>query len=155
MISVKVNGSLEGFFKAGSGLRQGDPMFPYLFVLAMEVLSACLGKLPQHSNFKFHYQTKPLSITHLIFADDILLFCHGDLTSIELLLSRVQVFSNCSGLLINKAKSHCFFSNVDEGTREHIISATGFQIGSLPIKYLGLPLITTKLSYRACIPLIM
>lgn len=74
--SVKVNGTLEGFFNAKSGLRQGqgDPISPYLFVIAMEVLTACLQRTTASNDFKFHWHTKDLSISHLIFADDVMLY---------------------------------------------------------------------------------
>lgn len=155
MISVKINGSLEGYFKACSGLRQGDPLSPYLFVLAMEVFTAIINEKTKDAAFKFHYQTKPLAISHLIFADDVMLFCHGDKASIDLLLRGVNDFANVSGLHTNKDKSQCFFVNVGSDIKNHAILASSFQIGSLPIRYLGLPLITTKLKLRDCNPLIM
>lgn len=155
IISVKINGSLEGFFKAGSGLRQGDPLSPYLFVLAIEVLSAFLKRSSETDTFKFHLHTKSLSITHLIFADDIMLFSHGDKASIDLLLKGVNDFSSVLGLYTNHEKSLCFFANVDVSTRDYVLASSGFQQGTFPVKYLGLPLITTKLSFRDCNPLLM
>lgn len=53
-LSVKVNGALEGFFKARTGLRQGDPLSPYLFVLAMEVLTACVDRAISSNQFSYH-----------------------------------------------------------------------------------------------------
>lgn len=155
MISIKVNGSLEGYFQAGSGLRQGDPLSPYLFVIAMEVFSAFMKKATEKPGFQFHWKTKELGISHLIFADDVMLFCHGHITSINLVLDAVHEFSSVSGLHTNKDKSQCFLANVDDNTRSHAIAKSGFQLGRLPIKYLGLPLITTKLTSRDCTPLIM
>lgn len=155
MISVKVNGSLEGYFKAASGLRQGDPMSPYLFVIAMEVLTSILKKKTDCADFKYHHQTQILQITHLTFADDVMLFCRGERRSIDLLLEGVADFAAISGLCTNNSKSTCFFANVDRTFREYVISSTGFQQGSLPVRYLGLPLISTKLRYRDCLPLIM
>ena len=54
-LSISINGELAGFFHNKRGLRQGDPMFPYLFVIAMEVLTKLLAKHIQDSpHFKFH-----------------------------------------------------------------------------------------------------
>lgn len=118
-------------------------------------MTSILNKQTENSSFKFHYQAKSLSISHLIFADDVMLFSHGDQSSIDLLLEGVNKFAAISGLYTNRAKSSCFFSNVDPAICDHVIDSSGFQLGTLPIKYLGLPLITTKLSYRDCTPLIM
>ena len=46
MFSIMINGSLEGFFHGRKGVRQGDPLSPFLFVMVMEVLSRMLNKLP-------------------------------------------------------------------------------------------------------------
>lgn len=80
--SVKVNGSLCGYFEGAKWLRQGDPLSPYLFVIALEVLSTMLSKVSREPLFKHHWKTKLLSITHMCFADDLILFCHGDTHSV-------------------------------------------------------------------------
>ncbi|XP_059281084.1 uncharacterized protein LOC132034737 [Lycium ferocissimum] len=67
---------------AAKGLRQGDPMSPFLFALVMEYLSRGLNDLINNQEYKFHPESKPLGITHLSFADDLLLFSRGDLLSI-------------------------------------------------------------------------
>lgn len=72
--SISINGSLEGHFKGERGLRQGDPISPFLFVLAMEYLSRMLKSLHSHRDFKFHAKCAKHKIIHLAFADDLLLF---------------------------------------------------------------------------------
>lgn len=154
MLSVKVNGSLEGYFAAKSGLRQGDPLSPYLFVLAMEVMTACIKKSISNSDFSYHWLTNEVSISHLIFADDVFLFSKGNASSVSALMEGIHTFSSASGLFPNQNKSHCFFGNVPSNVQQSILDITGFRVGSLPIKYLGLPLISTKLKNVDCIPLI-
>lgn len=156
MISLKINGSLEGYFESKKGLRQGDPLSPYLFVIGMEVLSSYLRHdLLSSTHFSFHWRAKDLKLSHLIFADDMFLFCKGDNSSISAMLRSVDRFSNCSGLRPNPDKSECFFCNVPSEVIDSTITTTGFQQGKLPIKYLGLPLITTKLKAQDCEALIL
>ena len=80
IFSVLINGSLEGFFNSTRGLRQGDPLSPYLFVIGMEVFSnlvdkAALGGFLTGFNIA-NRQGEEEQITHLLFADDTLVFCN-------------------------------------------------------------------------------
>ena len=154
MFSININGSLEGYFKGNSGLRQGDPLSPYLFVLAMEVFSACLIKSTVVESFHYHWRTKDIKLNHLIFADDVFLFCRGDVGSAEALLEGLNLFSSISGLHPNKNKCQCFFAGIHPDVEQQILGISDFKQGSFPITYLGLPLITSRLSARDCQPLI-
>lgn len=83
--SVKVNGAPCGYFKGAKGLRQGDPLSRYLFVIVMEVLSLMLSKASKDPAFRFHWKTAPISLTHLCFADDLIIFSHRDLASVMII----------------------------------------------------------------------
>ncbi|KAK4382056.1 putative mitochondrial protein [Sesamum angolense] len=75
MFSVCINGNPHGFFKGSRGLRQGDPMSPFLFVLIMEVLQLMLQQLiDQNEGFSFHWRCKEIGLFQLCFADDLLFF---------------------------------------------------------------------------------
>lgn len=154
MFSIKINGSLAGYFGSTRGLRQGDPLSPYLFVLVMELLSMKLESGTKHQDFNFHWRTKDCQLTHLFFADDVLIFCHGSYQSVAIIHSCIHSFSLYSGLIPNVQKSHCFLANTDSSTTTRILSLLGFPLGQLPIKFLGVPLISTKLTYTDCKPLI-
>ncbi|GKE36304.1 putative RNA-directed DNA polymerase, eukaryota, reverse transcriptase zinc-binding domain protein, partial [Tanacetum coccineum] len=80
--SISINGTLHGYFKGERGLRQGDPMSPYLFTLVMEVLTLMLRRRVRNSDtFTYHPNCSHLNIINLCFADDLFLFAHGDVNS--------------------------------------------------------------------------
>lgn len=152
--SVGINGKLHGFFQSSRGLRQGDPLSPYLFVLAMEGLGGLLGMASSEPTFRFHWRCKQNKITHLSFADDVMIFCNADIRSVQLIREALASFSRISGLTINRCKSSVFLSGVEMGLRTEIINCLGFNSGTLPVKYLGVPLISTRLTHQHCMPLI-
>lgn len=96
--SINVNGSLHGFFRGKKGLRQGDPLSPFIFVLCMEYLSRSLRKATENSDFNFHPKCGSLKIAHLIFADDLMLFSRGDPISVRILMDTLADFGCKSGL---------------------------------------------------------
>jgi len=152
--SISLNGELHGFFKASRGIRQGDPLSPYLFVLAMEGLAGILRHTTQQQGFKYHWRCKQNSITHLCFADDLMLFCHADTSSVAILKDSLNEFSSISGLKINLAKSSIYLTGIGDQLHSAIREQVGFQQSALPVRYLGVPLITTRLTHADCLPLV-
>ena len=152
MYSVKINGASRGFFAGAKGIRQGDPLSPHLFTLVMNILSNILNNAP--GNFNFHWKCKDLKINHLFFADDVLLFSQGDQNSIAHLMKSLSNFKAISGLSPSLSKSTCFFCNCDAHLLSWFDSNYGMPHGALPVKFLGVPLISSKLSIKDCRPLI-
>ncbi|XP_060190860.1 uncharacterized protein LOC132620183 [Lycium barbarum] len=110
--SILLNGEPTETFDTAKGLRQGDPISPYLFAIAMEYLSRCLHTLKENKDFKFHLKCARLGITHLCFADDLLLFARGDTGSISAMYNCFQIFSQASGLYANVGKSCFYFGGI-------------------------------------------
>lgn len=127
MLSIKING---WYFGGSRGLRQGDPLSPYLFAMVMEVLSMKLNQGTMQQGFQFHWRTKESNFTRLFFYDDIIIFCHGSLVTVNIINSCIHSFSLFSGLIPNVQKSRCFLANTDPNTSQNIISTLGFSCGS-------------------------
>lgn len=148
--SINVNGNLEGFFQGKRELRQGDPMSPLLFVLAMEYLSRLLSQVGESKHFKFHSKCRKMKLNHLVFADDLILFRHGDKDSVTLLLRCLATFASSSGLIANSGKSNIYCCNIDPSVKEDIIQRSGFKEDNLPFKYLGVKVSSKKLTKDDC-----
>ena len=93
-----INGELSNVLEAKRGIREGDPISPLLFVLMMEYLNRIMVKMQRDPNFNHHSHCERLGITHLSFADDVLLHCRGDEKSIEMILKAFSFFSKSTGL---------------------------------------------------------
>lgn len=121
----------------------------------MEVLNLIIVRnVHKHEEFKYHWKCAELEITHLCFADDLLLFCHGDVFSVKVLKAALDEFSGVSGLKPNLEKSRVFFGNVFPRVQTGILNVVPFKVGKLPVRYLGVPLLSTRLSQHHCLTLI-
>ncbi|KAH0722887.1 hypothetical protein KY290_005544 [Solanum tuberosum] len=107
--SILINGVPTTPFKAKKGLRQGDLVSPYLFVLSMEYLSRLIKNLKWIRDFKYHPKCSKVNIVQLGFADDLLLFSKGDAKSVQVLFDTFQEFSKASRLIANASKSSIYF----------------------------------------------
>ncbi|GJW90740.1 putative RNA-directed DNA polymerase [Tanacetum coccineum] len=111
--SISINGDIHGFFKGKRGLRQGDPLSPYLFTLVMEVLTLILQRRVRVSDsFRYHKHCEELKIINMCFADDLFLFARGDVNSAKVILDSLNEFKHVSGLVPSIPKSMAFFCNV-------------------------------------------
>ena len=154
MFSVAVNGELAGFFASGRGLIQGDPLSPFLFIIAMEAFSRSLSLAVGRPGFEFHPKCKEVNLSRLCFADDIFLFSKGNASSVQVFMDELSNFESLSGLQVNRRKSAALMAGVSENVKNDILNTTGFAMGRLPLKYLGVPLISTRLTHSDCQPLI-
>ena len=141
--SVLFNGSPAGFFPSSKGLRQGDPLSPYLFVIGMEALSCLINRAVEGNYFAGSRiavgRGENLVISHLLYADDTLIFCQANKEQLKYLSWILMWFEALSGLKINLNKSEVIpIGTVDNV--EELVSELGCKVGSLPTPYLGLPL---------------
>ena len=110
--SVQVNGELAGYFQSARGLRQGCALSPYLFVICMNVLSKLLDKSANDHNLGYHPKCKNIGLTHLTFADDIMIFTNGRTRSIDSIIEVFDYFGKTSGLKISMEKSTMYYAGM-------------------------------------------
>lgn len=120
----------------------------------MEYFSRMLLELDQDRGFKYHAKCKKLKLTHLSYADDLMLVSKGDKSSVVKIKTVFDNFSAVSGLKANLTKSRMFFSGVSEDEQQILQQQLGISIGTLPVRYLGGPLISTRLTKKDCQSLI-
>ena len=141
-LSILLNGSPLKPFKMEKGLRQGDPLSPYLFILVSEAL-VCLLKKAEVLNLiePVHIGKEKISLKHLQFADDTLIFAPKSPRVVANYFRILDVFALMSGLHLNYNKS-CFISwNVnDHAWARETAENMGCSHSSCPFTYLGFPL---------------
>ncbi|XP_040996142.1 uncharacterized protein LOC121242329 [Juglans microcarpa x Juglans regia] len=117
---VVMNGTAKGFFKGGRGLRQGDPLSPYLFILVEEVLSRLLKKKFELGRIKsFSHPRHGPVISHLLYADDMVIFANGGRSSVSEIVDVLHIYAKWSG--------------------------QQFSEGVFRVRYLGVPVVSGRL----------
>lgn len=109
--SLLINGTPTQRFFPKRGLRQGDPLSPYLFIIFLETLSCVLNHLDTSGSCKGRKLFRNgVSFSHLFFADDYLIFFEPSLESCCQLKKALEGFTTFSGQCVNPLKSHITFS---------------------------------------------
>nr|GEW14649.1 hypothetical protein [Tanacetum cinerariifolium] len=149
--SIGVNWDINGFFKGKRRLRQGDPLSPYLLTLVMEVLTLIMQRRVRVSDsFRFHKYCEDLHLLNVCFVDDLFIFVRSDVDSARVIRESLEEFTRVSGLVPSLPKITNFFYNVANHVKLAIPNTIPFSEGKLPVIYLGVPLIPTRLFNRDC-----
>jgi hypothetical protein len=144
--SIAVNGNVVGNIFPSRGLRQGDPISPYLFILCAEVFSSLLYNAQMKGLISgVPTSKKGPSISHLFFADDSLVFCKANRVEWRRILNIIETYERGSGQKINVNKIAVLFSrNTCFARRKEIIDLSGLVEANRYDSYLGLPTLVGK-----------
>lgn len=153
--SILVNDSPSKTFNPSRGLRQGDPLSPFLFILMMEGLGKAINSTKAEGKIQdLKLTMNGEDLTHQQFVDDTML--QGIPMVKEALAYKqiLKVFAMAAGTEVSLTKSKILFFNTDIAIQRNISRISGFQIDLLPSKYLGVPLIDKPLCKLVWEPMI-
>ncbi|CAN6587433.1 unnamed protein product [Malus baccata var. baccata] len=139
--AVLLNGQPGEKFAPSRGLRQGDPLSPYLFLLVGEVLSRLIqGAVERRQLDGVKLSGAGPIISHIFFADDTLIFLKADTKNCNNLVALLKDYCKASGQAINMQKSSVFFgNNVPSSLSEELGNILGMPVVDNPGSYLGVP----------------
>ena len=142
-LAVLVNGEHLDTFTPSRGIRQGNPLSPYIFILCMEHLAWLIHNEVEASNWsRIHVSRNDPSFTHLFFANDLMLFAKATNKNFTTINRVLRTFSDISGQKINFNKSRLVLSKrTDPTCATHIKNALDIRLSNHFGKYLGTPIL--------------
>eukprot|EP00253_Pinus_taeda_P018901 PITA_18901 len=139
--SILVNGSPSKTFNPSRGLRQGDPLSPFLFILMMEGLGQYIKHAKEVGNIKgLQLSENGQALTYQQFVDNTILYGIPMVKEALAYKHILSYFAMATGMEVNLSKSNIFFLNTNTTIQKNISKILGFQRDVLPSKYLGVPL---------------
>ena len=152
--AVSINGEVGRFFHNKKGLRQGDPLSPIVFNFVVDALSAMLLKARSAGYIKgLVSHLIPGGVTHLQYANDTMLLFEPDDNSIASIKLLLLAFELLSGIKINFLKSEVITMGMADHESRRVANLLNCKLGSLPTKYLGLPVPHSRISIKEWEPL--
>ena len=139
--SILLNGEAQGMITPTRGIRQGDPLSPYIFILCSEVLSGlCTAAQRRVTLAGLQVSCRSPKINRLLFADDTMFFAKTNPKSVAALKEVIERYKRESGQAINAAKSAITFSwKMPQGITDRVKNSLGIAKEGGQGKYLGLP----------------
>lgn len=138
-ISVLINGSPSGDFRMERGLRQGDPLSPFLYLIAAEGLSLLMKKAVEVGLVESTViGGEGVMVSHLQFADDTIFTCSGKYENIRAIKQILRNFELLSGLRVNLKKCCLIGMNIEEEVVSNCANYLDCSVGKLPLQYLGM-----------------
>jgi hypothetical protein len=140
--SILINGSPFGFFKSFRGLRQGDPLSLFLFIIGADILSRLLQQAESIGSLQgIKISPRYPQISHLQFADDLLIFSKANSSNVATILDCLASYQSWFGQKINYNKSGVIFSKNTMGqSAANLCQLLNLKKVSPTTKHLGLPL---------------
>ena len=139
--SILINGSPTKPFKLHRGLRQGDPLSPFLFNLIVEALSLVIQKATKQGLWEgVEISRGGSKLTHLQYADDTIIFCPPDINQLLNIKKMLILFQLASGLQVNFHKTSIHGIHTDDLWLQSAAKALLCKVGGFPFSYLGLPM---------------
>ncbi|GJZ38825.1 putative RNA-directed DNA polymerase, eukaryota, reverse transcriptase zinc-binding domain protein [Tanacetum coccineum] len=139
--SILVNGSPASEFSLKRGLRQGDPLSPFRFIIVMEGLNIMLKDGLAANLFRgIKIGSSSVHISHLFYAYDVIIFSKWNQSDMDNIIRILDVFFLASGLKININKSNLYGVGVSSVEVANMAEGTCCSSSSLPFSYLGLPI---------------
>ncbi|GKC26720.1 putative RNA-directed DNA polymerase, eukaryota, reverse transcriptase zinc-binding domain protein [Tanacetum coccineum] len=139
--SILINGSPTFEFNVRRGLRQGDPLSPFLFIIIMEGLHVALTNSVRSGLIRgINFGSPDLNLCHLFFANDVIITTDWNVHDLDNVIRIFQVFFLASGLKINVHKSSIYGIGVASDDVQIMAANTGCSAGTLPLTYLSLPI---------------
>ncbi|GKB48572.1 RNA-directed DNA polymerase, eukaryota, reverse transcriptase zinc-binding domain protein [Tanacetum coccineum] len=139
--SILINGNPTSEFSIKRGLRQGDPLSLFLFILVMEGLHCALSNTVSSGLIRvIKLGSSDITLSHLFYADDVVITTDWNSRDIDNIIRVLHVFYLASGLRINIHKSNIYGIGVSNNEISSLASRTGCAAGFFPFTYLGLPI---------------